>query len=81
MRLRGSSGYNRTIPILGHFSPNPEDNTVDMFFGRVDTSASYTLSYVGGDGTEYTIIQNAAYDSLEDTSESPANNSAPSSGA
>jgi hypothetical protein len=69
MRLVGSTGYDQTLAISSNFVANPvEANTVDLLFEDVPTSASYSLTYTGGDGSTITIVQGAAFDSLKDDS-------------
>ncbi|HTP35453.1 MAG TPA: hypothetical protein VMJ75_24920 [Candidatus Acidoferrales bacterium] len=68
-RLVGSTGYDKTLAIAGSFVANPvEANTVDVLFEDVPTAASYSLTYVGSDGTEIAIVQGAPFDSLKDES-------------
>jgi hypothetical protein len=69
LRLVGSTGYDKTLPIAGNFVANPvEANTVDVLFEDVPTTASYSLTYTGGDGGTITIVQAAAFASLKDDS-------------
>jgi len=72
LRLVGSTGYDQSLPIAGNFVANPvEANTVDVLFEDVPTTASYSLTYTGGDGATITIVQAAAFDSLKDDSMEP----------
>lgn len=66
-RLKGSTGYDKTIVIAQNFVPNPDpDNTVDIHFEDVPTSATYSISYIAQDGKESQIVVNVAYDDLQD---------------
>lgn len=68
--IKGSTGFDKTISIThDNYSENPGDNTIDMHFGNVPTTASYTLFYVASDGTESLVIKNIAYKDLEDGGE------------
>jgi hypothetical protein len=79
LRLKGTSGgYDQTIAIAGNFQANPApDDTVDVHFENVPTNASYSLTYIGGDGTETTVVQNTPFHSLQGTSQPTQNNGAP----
>jgi hypothetical protein len=78
LRLKGTSGgYDQTIPIASKFFPNPDHDTVDVHFENVPTNASYSLTYIGGDGTETTVVQNTPFHSLQGTSQPTQNNGAP----
>ncbi len=70
LRLQGSSGgYSKTIAIASNFVENPApDNTVDVHFENVPTTASYSLTYIGGDGSETTVVPETPYSSLNDDS-------------
>ncbi len=70
LRLQGSSGgYDKTIAIAGNFVANPApDDTVDVHFENVPTTASYSLTYIGSDGSETNLVQNTAFHSLNDDS-------------
>jgi hypothetical protein len=72
LRLKGTTGgYNKTIVIASNAQPNPApDDTVDVHFEKVPTTANYSLSYIGSDGTETTFLQNVPFNSLQDTSQS-----------
>jgi hypothetical protein len=71
MRLHGSSGYDKTLSIASSFSPNTDGNTIDLQFDEVPTTATYTLTYVATDGTETTLVDGAAFDTLKDDSLPP----------
>jgi hypothetical protein len=79
LRLRGSSaGYDKTIAIAGNFTANPTgDGTVDVHFETVPTNGQYSLSYIAADGTETTIVDNAAVSALKDDSLPPEPTPAP----
>jgi hypothetical protein len=68
LRLQASSGgYSKTISIAQNFVANPApDDTVDVHYENVPTTASYSLTYIGADGSETNLVQGAPYDSLKD---------------
>jgi len=68
LKLTGSTGYNKTLQISKCFQANLDDNTIDVHFDNVPTTASYTLSYITADGTESPIISNVPYHTLQDDS-------------
>jgi hypothetical protein len=71
--LGDSGGYDQTIPIAGHFVPNAtEDGTVDVLFEKVPTKPNYTLTYIASDGTETTLVKDAAFSSLNDQDTLPS---------
>ena len=70
LRLHDATGgYNKTLAIAGNFYANPApDNTVDVLFANVPTESNYSLTYIGGDGSETTIVEDAPFNSLDDNS-------------
>ena len=56
----------KTIAIASGFQKNETDITVDVLFGSVPTNASYSLTYIGSDGSASNLVQNAPYHSLND---------------
>jgi hypothetical protein len=79
LRLQGTTGgYDVTIAIATSFYPNPApDDTVDLHFENVPTTDSYSVTYIAGDGTETTIVQNTPFHSLQDIPPTTQNNGAP----
>lgn len=75
LRLQGG-GINQTLAIASNFVAN--EDTVDLIFSNVLTTASYSLTYIASDGTETQLVQGAAYSSLEDNSLPTQTNSEPS---
>jgi hypothetical protein len=75
LRLQGATGgYNQTIAIAGNFHANPAPHdTVDLHFENVPTTASYSITYIGGDGTETTIVQNTPFESLHEVPPTESN--------
>ncbi len=73
-------GYDKTIVITNNFVANANDNTVDVHFENVPTTASYTLSYIAADGTESVILTSTPYDKLEDDPGSSAPSGTPAPG-
>jgi hypothetical protein len=69
LRLVGSTGYDQTLGIAGNFVANAaEAKTVDVLFESVPTTAEYSLTYIGGDGVETTIVEGAPFHTLKDDS-------------
>jgi hypothetical protein len=58
------------VVIASNFVPNQGDDTVDVEFDNVPTTANYTLAYVDADGNQSTIIDNASFSSLQDNTHS-----------
>jgi hypothetical protein len=72
LRLSGSTGYNQTKPIASSFVANAAPfDTADIHFDNVPTNATYSLTYIDGDGTETTIVDNAHYKDLNDNALPP----------
>lgn len=68
LRLFGS-GYDSTIAIAANFIANPDPaDTVDVHFESVPTGASYSLTYIAGNGTQIMIVENAPFSTLKDES-------------
>jgi hypothetical protein len=65
-RIAGSSGYDQTLTIAGHFAPN--GGAIDIQFKKVPTTATYSLWYIGSDGEPELLVQNAPFQSLNDPS-------------
>jgi hypothetical protein len=65
LHLQGG-GVDKTIAIAGGFQKNETDITVDVLFGNVPTNASYTLDYIGGDGSVSNLVQSTPYHQLND---------------
>jgi hypothetical protein len=61
-------GIDRTVAIASNFEPNADFGSVDVLFAQVPTTASYSVSYIGSDGSETNIIQGLSYSSLKDFS-------------
>jgi hypothetical protein len=70
LQLKGSTGYNETRVIETSFVAN--EDTIDIHFEKVPTAATYTLTYIGGDGQEWPMSENVPFHNLQDDSE--ANN-------
>jgi hypothetical protein len=69
LRLQGSTGgFNQTIPIASSFLANDDISTVDVPFQNVPTSDNYSLIYIGGDGTETTVVKDTPFQNLQDSS-------------
>jgi hypothetical protein len=67
LRLQGAtSGFSETVVIASDFVSSGD--AVDVHFDNVSKTDSYTLTYIGVDGTETVIVQNAPYQSLQDNS-------------
>ena len=77
LHLKGPA-YDQTKPISGNYQVNPDDGTVDVEFDNVPVTASYTLTYIGSDGEESTLVDNSPFSSLQDD-EKPPESDAPSS--
>jgi hypothetical protein len=78
LRLQNpAGGYNVTRAIASSFEPNVDHNTVDVQFKNVPTTASYTLTYIGGDGHETVFLQNIPFHNLQESSQSTQSAGAP----
>ena len=66
LRVQGSlGGYDKKVSIAGSFVAASQ-YSVDVHFENVPKLANYSVTYISGDGTESTIVENAPYDSLKD---------------
>ena len=77
LRLNGSSGYNKTLGISASFRANVDHNTVDVRFENVPTTARYSLTYIGSDGTETIVVKDTPFQNLQDDTPPAGNSSAP----
>jgi hypothetical protein len=60
-----AGGFDNTIAIAGNYVV-ASAYSVDVCFKNVPKTASYSLTYIGADGQESTIVSNAAFDTLKD---------------
>jgi hypothetical protein len=67
LRLQDAAGeYNVTLAIASNFVSN--EGTVDVHFKSVPTTGKYSLTYIAGDGKEWTFFRNAPFNTLQDDS-------------
>jgi hypothetical protein len=69
LRLQGASGgYDKTLAIASNFQANSGHYTVDVHFDSVPTNDSYSVSYIGSDGSTSTIVSGVPFHNLGDNS-------------
>jgi len=67
LRLQGSSGgFNQTLAIKSRFQANENGTTVDIPFHDVPTNHSYSLVYIGADGTQTIVVKDTPFEKLRD---------------
>jgi hypothetical protein len=65
--LHGSTGgFNQTVSIAKTFQANSNGTTVDVPFHNVPPNHSYSLIYIGADGSRTTVVKDTPFDQLRD---------------
>jgi hypothetical protein len=60
--VHAGGGYDVTLAIATNFVANGDE--VDMLFKTVPQTDHYSLTYIGGDGEEWTMFQDVPFSTL-----------------